>query len=280
MRKISIASYSFHGLHGLGAMTAFQYLETVRYRYNVDYADIWNGMLASYDENYLRLLRQQMDERGLKLANLCCDGCHLWGDTEEEKAKQEKLALDCIRAAEILGAETVRIDVGVKDLTFSNEQLDYVARKYERYCDLAAGFGAKLGPENHWGASKVAPELKKLFNAVTSKNFGLLLHMGGWLSEQDDIGELYTDPRRVAINAEFVPYAMHTHLMYEICADADAQLVPLLEGNYQGSWSIECHTSTNEYRNVAYQLANVRRVIDPCDYSSFVPVTIPEGATH
>ena len=34
--KISIASYSFHGLTGQGMMDVFGYLETVKYRYRLD----------------------------------------------------------------------------------------------------------------------------------------------------------------------------------------------------------------------------------------------------
>lgn len=276
-KRFSIASYSFHGLHGLNAMTLFQYFETVRYRYHVDTADIWNGMLTSYDENYLRLVRQQMDERGLTLANLCCDGCHLWGESLEEMRAQEKLAEDCLRAAEILGAETVRIDAGVRETVFSDEQLDYVGKKYDEYCARAAQFGAKLGPENHWGATTNAAEMRKLFGAVSAKNFGLLLHLGNW-SNTEGIGESYTDPSRIQYNAEFAPKAFHSHVMYEICEDAQAQLLPLVQAGYPGVWSVESHKSTNEFNNVAFQLAEVKRVLEPCDYSSFVPKTIPDGA--
>lgn len=277
MKRISIASYSFYGLHSLGAMTVFQYLETIRYRYGVGIADIWNGMIPSYDEGYMRLLRQQLDERGLKLANFCCDGCHLWGDTQEERDKQESLALECLKAAEILGAETIRIDVGVKTPVMTEEQLEYIARKYERYCAIAAGFGAKLGPENHWGASTNIIELRKLFDAVKAENFGLLLHLGNW-SCTPGIEPDFLAPSRIKNNAEFAPKAMHTHIMYEACLDAENQLRPLLDAGYDGVWSIESHKGSNEFNNVAMQLAEVRRVIEPCDYSSFKPVTIPAGA--
>ena len=38
--KLSIASYSFHGLLDEGKMDVFGYLETIRYRYGLDAADI------------------------------------------------------------------------------------------------------------------------------------------------------------------------------------------------------------------------------------------------
>jgi hypothetical protein len=49
--KISIISYAFYGLQGAGMMDAFGYLESVRYRYGLDAADIWNGTLASTDDD-------------------------------------------------------------------------------------------------------------------------------------------------------------------------------------------------------------------------------------
>lgn len=262
----SVAAYSFHGLLNAGAMTVFQYLETVRYRYQLHTADIWNGFLTDYEEPYLRLVRQQLDERELTLVNLCCDGCALWGDTPEEVKAQAEMAEKCLRAAEILGAKTIRIDAGVREAVMSDEQLDFVAKRYEQYCARAADFGAKLGTENHWGATTNAPELRKLLNAVSAKNFGILLHLGNWAQTEGVEKDSYTDEKRVALNAEFAPRAFHTHIMYEVCMDAEKQLPPVAAAGYCGAWSIESHKSTNEYNNVAMQLAQVKRVLAPCDY--------------
>lgn len=266
MLDISIASYSFHGLYEIGAMSVFQYLETIKFRYHCDKADIWSGMLTGYGEDYLRLIRQQMDERGLELMNLCCDGCHIWGEDQQARERQEKLALDCIRAGRILGARTIRIDAGVAEAEMSGEQLEYVAAQYERYCRMAAEFGAKLGPENHWGATTNAHELRKLFAAVKAENFALLLHVGNW-ANTPGVGDCVTDESRMQYNLEFAPKAMHMHAMYEVCEQAESQLLPLAQAGYAGAWSIESHRGTNEYNNVAYQLANVRRVLAPCDYA-------------
>ncbi len=48
--NISIASYSFYGLLGKGQMDVFGYLETIKYRYHLDTADIWNGMLMQLNQ--------------------------------------------------------------------------------------------------------------------------------------------------------------------------------------------------------------------------------------
>ena len=243
-------------------------METIRYRYACDKADIWNGMLVSYDEEYLKLIRQQMDERGITLMNLCCDGCHIWGDTQEARDRQEKLALDCIRAGEILGARTVRIDAGVVEKEMNDEQLAFVTAGYNRYCALAAKYGARLGPENHWGATTNVNEMRRLFASVRAENFAMLLHVGNWTNTPDVKGSV-TDESRLRYNVEFAPMAMHMHAMFEVCEQAESQLLPLVKAGYKGAWSIESHRGTNEYNNVAYQLANVRRVLTPCEYADW-----------
>ena len=65
MQNFAVMSYSFHGLRNIGAMDIFGYLETVRYRYNLQTADIWNGMLDSTDEAYIRKVQAGVLERGV-----------------------------------------------------------------------------------------------------------------------------------------------------------------------------------------------------------------------
>ena len=266
--RFSVASYSFHGLYSIGAMNIIQYMETLRYRYNLLYADIWNGMLQSYDDEYLQLLRQQLDERGLTLANLCCDNAHVWNDSDEEAAMCGARARDCLKAARILGAQTVRIDMGIGTKQATDQQIDSCAKKFDEYCAEADTFGAKLGTENHWGASTSIDVVNKLFQAVKAKNFALLLHLGNWQCE--------TLEEKCACDVSMAPRAMHMHMHYEACMNADIQFPPLVEAGYKGVWSIESHKSTNEYNNVAFQLAQARRVIEPLQYKMKRPATMSD----
>ena len=56
----------------------FGYLEACRYRYNLRIADIWNGFLTSMEADYLKKVREGLDERELELADLCADGVTVW----------------------------------------------------------------------------------------------------------------------------------------------------------------------------------------------------------
>ena len=261
--RFSVASYSFHGLYAVGAMNIFHYFETVRYRYHLSTADIWNGMLERYDEEYLRLIKQQMDEHELALVNLCCDGAHVWNDDQKEKELCDRRAEECLRAAEILGAETVRIDLGIAGDDATDEQIEYCAKVYDSYCQRVAQFGAKLGPENHWGASTNVSVMRKLFEAVKAENFSLLLHLGNWHKTPD-----ITFEKGCEYDLEFAPRAMHMHMHYEACLNGENQFPALAKAGYSGCWGIESHKSVNEYNNVAFQLAQAKRVLVPLTYKA------------
>lgn len=255
--KLGVMSYSFHGLKNTGAMDLFGYLETVKYRYHLSVADIWNGFITSYEDAYIDKIVLALNEKGMTVANLCCDMAHVWDDDPEVRAKNEEMARKCLHLAERIGAKTIRIDVGVRDEKFPPEKLDYVVAKYKEYCAIAAGFGAKLGPENHWGCSRDPESLQRLFDAMADvPNFGLLLHIDGWHS--GDFSEN---------NKQFLKYAMHMHMPFEVCCDRSEHLKELLEmGLYDGVWSIESHMGSNEYHNVANQIANVQRVLHTMEY--------------
>ena len=257
-QRFSIASYSFHGLYRIGAMNAVQYFETIKYRYHVQYADLWNLMLTSYDDGYLLMLRDQLDERGLTLANLCCDGAHPWEDKEDDRNRNDITADNCLRAASILGALSVRMDVGIRTDNATDEQIEYVARKFKAYSRYCARFGAKFGPENHWGASRDIAVIRKLIQAVDEPNYAHLLHLGNWLTDSPD--------KALDCDLAMAPAAMHIHMHYGACTDADHIFPLLIKAGYQGVWSIESHLSDNEYNNVAYQLAQAKRVIAPYHY--------------
>jgi len=250
--KISIASYAFHGLLGEGKMDVFGYLESVKYRYGLGAADIWNGMLTSTDEGYLKKIRESMDERELILANLCVDGAHVWEDDPNAREKNYQNALANLRAAEILGAKSIRIDAGGRGDDFTNEMFDHVVMRFKEYSRRAYDNGYKVGPENHWGPERVPANMKKMYEAVDSPAFGLLLHIGGWSSDDPDSAD------KIASS-----WAMHTHISWNItetCLEQKMQM--LADAKYSGYWSVEHHTGKNEYTEVAIQVAKVQDILD------------------
>ncbi len=250
--KISIASYAFHGLLKQGKMDVFGYLESCKYRYGLQTADIWNGFLISTEEDYLRKVRDALDERELTLVNLCVDGAHIWEPDPVEREKKYQNALAALRAAEILGAKTVRIDAGHRGDEFTPEIFDHIVMRYQEYCKRAYNSGFKLGPENHWGAEKVVANMHAIRKAVASPAFGILLHIGGWNGPDADRGDQLA-----------APFVMHTHIAWNITETCLREKMELLRNaGYTGYWGVEHHTGKNEYTEVGIQIARVRDVLE------------------
>lgn len=252
--NISIASYAFHGLLRAGKMDLFGYLESCKYRYHLRTADIWNGMLASTEEDYLIQVRDALEERELTLVNLCVDRAHIWEDDEEARERNHQNALAHLRAAEILDAKTVRIDAGGgrRDQAFTGEQLEWVIKRYSEYAQRAYDGGYRVGPENHWGPEKVPATMLSIREAVDSPAFGVLLHIGGWVGADAEKGDQL-----------IAPWVMHTHIAWNITEDRLEEKMNLLrDASYEGCWGVEHHTGENEYTEVAVQIARVRDVLD------------------
>ena len=250
--RISVASYAFHGLARAGMMDVFGYLETVRYRYGLGSADIWNGMLLSTDEDYMRQVKEALDERELELANLCVDKAHIWEDDPADRERNHHNALAHLRAGALLGAKTVRIDAGSRAEAFTSEQVDLIVARYKEYCEFAGDHGFRVGPENHWGPERTLAGMRAIHDGVDSPAFGVLLHYGNWQGPDAEGGD-----------ALAAPWAMHTHLSWNITEGPTEQHMALLrDAGYQGYWGIEHHTAQNEYTEVAVQVARVRDVLD------------------
>lgn len=238
----AIASYAFHGLLRAGQIDLFGYLESCRYRYDLRTADIWNGMLKSTDDDYLATVKEALNERELTLVNLCVDGPHIWEDDPDKREQHYENALRYLHAAEKLGAKTLRIDAGVREEQFTDAQFEGIVKRFQEYAQWAYDHGFKVGPENHWGAEVVPENMRRLCEAVDHPGFGVLLHFRG-------------NPG----DALMAPWAMHTHISWEITQEKLAESIDTLrKAGYTGCWSVEHHSGKNEYSEVAIQLAMLR----------------------
>ena len=250
--NISIAGYSVHGLLAEGKIDIFGYLESCRYRYGLDTADIWNGLIGTTDEDIIRKVKQGIEERELTLVNYHADGCHVWEDSPEARERNYRMALDHLKAAATLGAKTVRIDTGGKIEAMTPEQLEVVSSRFREYCVFGQEHGFTVGPETHWGISLTADNMEAIAKAVDHPAYGILLHIGHWEDGDPDSGD-----RRLA------PYTVHTHVDKNVTFGGrlGEKIDLLLNAGYKGYWGVEHHSSANEYAEIALQLAEVRRVL-------------------
>jgi hypothetical protein len=249
---ISLMSYTFHPMTHEGTMDAFTYPETVRYRYDLRTADLWNRTLASLDTDYLEAVRMALVERELDLVNLAVDGAHIWEDDANIRDEHHKVALDHLLAAELLGAKSVRIDAGGgrDERDWTPEQFDHIVMRYREYAERAHDKGYMVGPENHWGAAAVPEVLKRVCEAVDHPAFGVLLHCKRWFGDLAHQGD------------EIVaPWAMHLHLTAAMSDDELSDTMEMLrETGYAGVWGIELGGATHAEAGV--MVARVRRVLE------------------
>jgi sugar phosphate isomerase/epimerase len=249
--KVSIASYSFHGLLAEGRMNAFTYLEDMKYRYRLNTADFWNDTVGSTDEEFVRKVRRAMDQEEIVCVNYHIDGVHVWDPKPEVREQNYRNALVHLRLAVILGARTVRIDFGGRDSEMSTEQFDTIVKRFREYAAFAGDHGFKIGPETHFGPALVPENMKRVYEAVNHPAYGILLHIRHWVPGKSDEGD------RMAAR-----WAIHTHIDQATIREClEEKIKLLLDAGYQGYWGVEHHSAKNEYAEVACQVAEVEKAL-------------------
>lgn len=216
-------------------MDVFGYLETVKYRYRMDAVDLWNGFFIDRsdsvyklaDKSYIRKIREALDEKEMRVVNFAVDGAHLWDPDPDIRQKLYENALVHLDAAEILGAETVRIDTGgsyKESEPMTYEQFEYTVKRYREYADRAADGGYTIGPENHMGASLLPREMKRLAEEVHHPAFGFLLHLGRWKADEAEGDEMVAHGRYILILTQKQRFIPMRRRRCGACSQADTRV--------------------------------------------------------
>ncbi|NOU98556.1 sugar phosphate isomerase/epimerase family protein [Paenibacillus planticolens] len=266
--KISIGGYSFQNTFVQGKMDVFGYLETVKYRYGLNTVDLYNGFFVDKskpvwelaDDDYLHKIREALDEKEMTVVNFAIDTASLWDLDKEKRELQYHNALKHLRAADILGAKTVRIDTGGSYsndpkgdfFEMSQEQFEHIVQRYQEYSRIAADFGSKVGPENHMGPSLNPHFLKQIAEAVNHPNFGILLHVDRWK----------VDPEQG--DSIIAPWACHVHFGGKTLAAEDRAIriaQTLIDRGFKDYWAIEDNAPGNQYVQVEWAVAAMKKVL-------------------
>lgn len=255
--NLSIMSYAFHGLLRRGMIDMFGYLESSKYRYNLNAVHLWSGYFESTDEEYLLKIKEALDERELHAGDLAVDGAHVWVDEEALRERHHKNALAYLNAARILEVPFVRIDAGGnrETMVWTNEEFDHIVKRFREYADYAQDHGFKVGAENHWGPERSWENYQKLYHAVDHPAFGLSCHIGAWEGSEEE---------RDKADRECAPWVCSTHIDWRISTGPHLKekLANLWNAGYEGYYSVEHHSGKDEYREVEIQLALVRNQLE------------------
>ncbi|TDF93030.1 sugar phosphate isomerase/epimerase family protein [Paenibacillus piri] len=257
--NVSIGGFSFYQLLSSGEMDIYGYLETARHRFGLKSVDLWNGFFTDRSNPYypvaddgdLRKIKRSLDEKQLTVANFAIDRAHLWDPDPGIREILHKNALDYLRAAELLGARTVRIDTSRGPVEPSEEQFEYTVMRYKEYAQRAADFGYTIGPENHTGISLDPHWMKRLAEAVDHPGYGVLLHIGRW-QDAEEPGEPL-----------LAPWVNHVHLdAARLSSETTADIMRMLmDQGYQGDWAVEYNAQSHPYIELEWALASAKRLL-------------------
>ena len=255
--KISVEGFSFFHLLQQEMIDVFGYLESLKYRYRIDAAGLWNGYFVNRSEeichlrevDYIRKIKLALAERSMTVPNMTIDGAHVWDPNPEKRELLYQNALAHLDVAEYLGAQTVRIDTGgfgSSDMT--EEQFEYTAKRFQEFAQRAYDGGYRIGPENHIGPSRMPKWMVKLAQAVDHPGYGFLLHMGRWDSDVE------------AGDSLLAPWVYHVHLdpKYVHPHQIENRMQLLFNHGYDGYWGVEYYAQAAPYAEIESYVSAVK----------------------
>ena len=275
---VSCLSYSFHGLVGEGMMDIFHYFETCRFRYGIDAADLWNGMIKdANDDAYINKIHRALQERQLVVPSIAADGAHLISsrnrDSPENRAQLRANQDRYMDIAKKLGAGFLRFDAGplagggltnnTREM-WSPEDFDYLVKRYRELAQKAYDWGFIVGNENHVTHSKYWPNMEKLIQAVDHPGFGICVHygdVGGWTPHSPETMRQDNE----AFNRASAKWTAHTHFEWDYTEDADLlhrMMSILRDAGYKGYYSAECYAGRNELLLTGIMMDRIKAILN------------------
>jgi sugar phosphate isomerase/epimerase len=242
-------------------MDIFHFFETCKYRYGLDAADLWNGMITSTDDDFIDKVHTALEDRQLVVPNIAVDGTTIMQVEGEDPAANRTMQDRYMQIARRWGVGFVRFDAGPRMLNgrrdidgWTDREFDFIVRRYRELAQYAHDYGFRVGAEVHWGPERCWAHMEKLIKAVAHPGFAICMHFGGWYGTPEEV---------LAAEKAAAPYVAHTHIPWDVCEDPNlhTRLAVLRDAGYTGYYSVEHHSAKNEYNMVEAQLGKVRAVL-------------------
>jgi len=206
--KVGIDSYCYHRFFGEvypdqqppeKNMTMEDFLARAK-ELGVDGVSLESCFFPSYDEGWLKSLRDQLDDYGF-------DRVYAWGHPDGLERGKNFEEFDVMMAsferAKLIGADVMRV-VG-SSLMFRHEphgpQIEALTKMFKKAVPVAEDFQIKMAVENH--IDFTADEILQLIENVDSDYFGINFDTGNFL-------RLLDDP--IAGMEKLAPYTYATHV--------------------------------------------------------------------
>ena len=278
--KLSVGAFSFNNSRIEQKMDSYGYMKVIHEEYGLDTIDFWNAFFADTsrplwtvaDDEALLGIKAALQDRGLTLANIAVDTAQLWHPDDEIREALHQNALSYLRAAELLGARSVRLDaVTHGDEQMSDKAFEYIVKRYTEYAHRAAEGGYWVGPENHTGFALQAEALTRIAQEVNHPNFGILLHVGRWAHTIPTLtnirmNQAQSEALALEHDLSVLPWTKHIHMDAKILYSDNAisRIKPLLDAGYDGCWAIEHNAPQNQRESIGAALQQMRSHLEQC----------------
>jgi sugar phosphate isomerase/epimerase len=275
MLKLSIASWSFHRLLESGQQDMFKYITDCK-ELGATQLDPWNGHLApliagdnamkaglvpngqlSPDEKaYLAQVKAAAEKAGLPFGCLAVDGAHIYEPTPEARDLNRAAAYRWLEAAQLLGAQQVRVDAGGPP-EMPDEAFSIIVEGYKDLLARAHPLGIELLIENHWGPSPIPENLVRILEAVP--DLGLLFDTNNFQGDKERAWEMFAG-RASSVHIK-------TFSFDEQGNDPSVNLAKAIQllaaAGFNGAWGVESvPRDGDEYGGVTKTFALIRRNLE------------------
>jgi L-ribulose-5-phosphate 3-epimerase len=163
--------------------------------------EILENHLESLSADYLKGLRRQAFDLGLSIYSVSIHNNFVKPSVAERDNELEKVKT-MLNAAYTLGATIARVNSGRWQTSKNFDELmakkgvesplpgytdddafSWVKDSIEKLVPVAEDLGVIIGMENHWGVSKNAKDMVRLFSAIKSNSFRAILDTGNFIED-------------------------------------------------------------------------------------------------
>lgn len=203
--KVCVTSYSFSRLIKKGELTQ---LGTIKAAKDLGFDGMEFSGITPHDGStqmeYAKKLREEADKHGMPIVSFVC-GADL-ANGREGRSVEEEIAYvkEMVDIAAVLGVKTMRHDVlySLGEAKSFDALVPTLAKRIDEIAEYARAKGVKTCSENHGFIFQDPDRCERLYNAVTSDNYGLLCDIGNFLCAD-------ADPVKAV--STVAPYAVFVH---------------------------------------------------------------------
>ncbi len=188
--RISIAEWSLHRAIRARMVTNLDFPRIAREQFGIEGLEFVNALWEAATQDYVRRLKNNMQQTGTKGVLIMCDGEGLLGHSvQAERMKAARNHYKWVDIAAELGCHSIRTNMYPDKQPTTPAEIDsflgYCADSFTNLCGYAKTMNINVIIENHGGVSSNPDVVTRLMKKVNLPNFGTLPDLGNFPPEID-----------------------------------------------------------------------------------------------